>query len=326
MRSTESSLSDSMEMYLVSIARLRRGKQPVPLSQLAEALSVTPVSVNEMCRKLQDQDLLIYRPYKGAVLTDTGEAQANHVLRRHRLWEVFLVEKLGFEYQAAHQAACNLEHASPDPVMDRLDRYLGYPKVNPVGEPIPKADGCLPEYAEVPLTSLSPGEGGVLVCCADSCPIQEFLEDNGVRLGSHLVVTAAGKASLLVHGDGDGISLSRDLAETLIVRVEGGLPDGESSQKHTDILEEKTMKLADEKSIARLSLKDLKAGQRAVVVRVGGSGKVKRRMMDMGMVPGSEVEVVRVAPFGDPIEFSVKGYSLSLRKSEAADIEVEIID
>lgn len=86
------------------------------------------------------------------------------------------------------------------------------------------------------------------------------------------------------------------------------------------------MKLVDEKAAERLFLKDLKAGQRAVVVRVGGSGQVKRRMMDMGMVPGSEVEVVRVAPFGDPIEFSVKGYSLSLRKTEAANIEVELMN
>lgn len=320
------SLSDTKAMYLVSIARLRQDDQPVPLSKLAESLDVTPVSVNEMCRKLQDQGLLIYRPYKGASLTAEGESQANYILRRHRLWEVFLVGKLGFVYEEAHQAACQLEHISPDPMMDRLDRYLGYPKVNPVGEPIPQADGCLPDYVEVPLTSLSPGEGGVLMGCDDSSPIQGFLEDNGVRSGSYLTVAAAGKASLLVQGEGSGVSLSRDLAEKLLVRVEEGTPIKNYSQKHTDLLEENTMKLVDEKAAERLFLKDLKAGQRAVVVRVGGSGQVKRRMMDMGMVPGSEVEVVRVAPFGDPIEFSVKGYSLSLRKTEAANIEVELMN
>jgi len=320
-------ISNSMEMYLVSIARLRQGNTPVPLSWLAEALEVTPVSVNEMCRKLQDQGLLVYRPYKGASLTNVGESLANTILRRHRLWEVFLVEKLGFDYEAAHQAACDLEHASPDPVMDRLDRYLSFPEVNPVGEPIPQADGCLPEFREVSLTSLSSGQTGVLMGCDDYKPVQEFLADNGIRLGSLLTVTAAGKDSLLVQGEGGWLSLARELAETLIVRVEGENPGQKTKQQqHRDDLEEKTMKITDGKIAERLSLKDLKVGRRAVVVRVGGAGQVKRRMMDMGMVPGSEVEVVRVAPFGDPIEISVKGYSLSLRKSEAADIEVELLD
>lgn len=71
-----------------------------------------------------------------------------------------------------------------------------------------------------------------------------------------------------------------------------------------------------------LPLSKLKKGQKGIVVRVGGKGAVKRRMMDMGLVPGSEIRVVRIAPFGDPIEFNVKGYSLSLRKSEAKDIIV----
>ena len=81
-----------------------------------------------------------------------------------------------------------------------------------------------------------------------------------------------------------------------------------------------------EKSVRQIPLHKLKAGQKAVVVRVGGKGPARRRMMDMGLVPGSEVEVVRVAPLGDPIEFTVKGYSLSLRKSEAEAITVEVTD
>lgn len=75
-----------------------------------------------------------------------------------------------------------------------------------------------------------------------------------------------------------------------------------------------------------IPLSKLKKGQRAIIVHVGGRGAVKRRMMDMGVVPGSEISVVRVAPFGDPIEFNVKGYSLSLRKSEAANIVVEYVE
>ena len=131
-------ISDSMQMYLVTIARLRTNGQPVPLSQLAETLSVSSVSVNEMCHKLQDDGLLVYRPYKGASLTKEGERRAFHILRRHRLWEVFLVDKLGFDYEQAHESACQLEHATPDQVADQLDVFLGYPTVNPQGEPIPR--------------------------------------------------------------------------------------------------------------------------------------------------------------------------------------------
>ena len=82
----------------------------------------------------------------------------------------------------------------------------------------------------------------------------------------------------------------------------------------------------NERMNEELPLSKLKKGQNAIVVRVGGKGAVKRRMMDMGMVPGSEIRVVRIAPFGDPIEFNVKGYNLSLRKSEAKDIIVEMVE
>ena len=118
---TRVELSDSMQMYLVTIARLRDNGNPVPLSLLADTLSISPVSVNEMCRKLQDQGLVVYQPYRGALLTDVGDERACHILRRHRLWEVFLVDKLGFDYDEAHNVACQLEHATPDAVADRLD-------------------------------------------------------------------------------------------------------------------------------------------------------------------------------------------------------------
>jgi DtxR family Mn-dependent transcriptional regulator len=89
---TSTALSESMEMYLVTIARLRTDGEPVPLSLLADTLCISPVSVNEMCRKLQNQGLVLYRPYKGVSLTDEGEQRACYILRCHRLWEVFLAE------------------------------------------------------------------------------------------------------------------------------------------------------------------------------------------------------------------------------------------
>lgn len=208
-------LSESMQMYLVTIVRLRVGNQPVPLSQLAEALSISPVSANEMCRKLQDQNLLTYQPYKGASLTTEGEQRAYYILRRHRLWEVFLVEKLGFDYDQAHQAACQLEHSTPDPVADRLDDFLGYPGTNPEGEPIPRANGSLAPSSALPLSALSPGQSARVLRCEAEEAARAFLEERGIRPGASLAVVAVAPDSLLVQVEAAHVSLARALAEKI---------------------------------------------------------------------------------------------------------------
>jgi DtxR family Mn-dependent transcriptional regulator len=214
------SISESMQMYLVTIARLRVDGEPVPLSQIAEALSVSPVSVNEMCRKLQDQGLVLYQPYKGASLTPEGERRAYYVLRRHRLWEVFLVEKLGLGYNQAHEAACEFEHSTPDVVADRLDAFLEYPSVNPVGLFIPRANGAFPQRTLFPLTALSAGQRGHVVRCEVSDSTRAFLGEHGVRPGASLAVTAVGEESLLVQIGQAQISLARTLAEAIQVELE----------------------------------------------------------------------------------------------------------
>jgi len=210
-------LSESMQMYLVTIARLRENGQPVPLSQLADAFSISPVSVNEMCRKLQDQGLLIYRPYKGASLTEEGERRAFYILRRHRLWEVFLVDKLGFAYTEAHDIACQLEHATPNHLADRLDAFLEHPTVNPQGEPIPRADGVLVSRPLHKLAALSPGQRGHVVRCDASDAARAFLDERGVRPGASLMVVATAEDSVLVQVKETHLSLARSLAEAVFL-------------------------------------------------------------------------------------------------------------
>ena len=224
-------LSESIQMYLVVIARLRVDDQPVPLSDLAEELSLSVVSVNEMCRKLQDQGLLIYRPYKGAFLTEEGERRAYFILRRHRLWEVFLVERLGFAYLEAHEAACQLEHSTPSLVADRLDAFLEYPTVNPLGQPIPRPDGTLPAPSLVPLTTVSVGQCGHVVRCEAEEAAQAFLDEQGVRPGVTLRVMATAKDSLLVQFGETRISLARSLAELILVEPKGKEQDMKPSPK-----------------------------------------------------------------------------------------------
>lgn len=322
-----SPLSENMQMYLVTIARLRVDAGPVPLSQLAEALSVSLVSVNEMCHRLQDLGLVVYRPYQGASLTPEGEGQAHHILRRHRLWEVFLVEKLGFDYDQAHEAACQLEHATPNPLADRLDAFLGYPSVNPKGEPIPRTDGSLPARTLVPLAALSAGQRGHVVRCEGGDAACAFLHERGVRSGAWLALVADAGDTLLVQVGEAYISLARALAKDIRVELDDKRDETARDRLLQSTLDKERSKVEakTKQSVNQVPLHELSAGQHGIVVRVGGKGSVKRRMMDMGLVPGTEVKVVRVAPLGDPVEFEVKGYSLSLRKSEARDITVEVL-
>ncbi|MEA3338920.1 MAG: metal-dependent transcriptional regulator, partial [Chloroflexota bacterium] len=293
-------LSESMQMYLVTIARLRANDHPVPLSQLADDLSISPVSANEMCRKLQDHGLVIYRPYKGASLTAEGERRAYYILRRHRLWEVFLVNKLGLDYDQSHDAACQLEHATSKLLADRLDAFLGYPAVNPRGEPIPRADGSLAERALLPLAKLSTGQRGHVAICDVNEAARVFLDERGIRPGAPFTVMATAEDSLLVQVGRAHISLARSLAEAVRVELdEKGITAADELRPEPieglqqSILEEESEM---EKTNSQIPLHELKRGQRGVVVRVGGKGPAKRRMMDMGLVPGSEVKVVRVAP------------------------------
>ncbi len=319
-------LSENVQMYLVTIARLREDKRPVPLSQLAQALSISPVSVNEMCRKLQDQELVIYRPYKGALLTPEGERRACYILRRHRLWEVFLVEKLGFGYAQAHDAACQLEHSTPKLLADRLDAFLGYPSVNPEGKPIPRDDGSLPARSLLSLAALPAGQCGHVARCDVSEAARTFLDKQGIRPGASLTVVVTAEDSLLVQVGRTHVSLVRALAEAVQVEMEKMPSEATAiAPARSDLDEEKRKAAGMQDMPTRVSLHELKVGQRGIIVRVGGQGPIRRRMMDMGLVSGTEVKVVRVAPLGDPVEFEVKGYSLSLRKSEARNVTVEVM-
>ncbi|MDX9863734.1 MAG: FeoA domain-containing protein [Anaerolineaceae bacterium] len=333
-------ISESVQMYLVSIIRIRKDDQPVPLSVLAEALSVSPVSVNEMCRKMQDQGLVIYRPYKGVLLTEEGQQFACRILRRHRLWEVFLVDKLGFSYEEAHEIACQLEHDTANSLADRLDAFLEYPSVNPLGEPIPRGEENLQVRPVVKLTAILAGQRVRVLRSDLDGAARDFLSENGIQRGAWLQVMASSDEAVLVKMGESVLSVMSELAQAIFVEADPSveLPENvvmaaqacqinmAQDVEEPIIKENKRMEQSANIIVQQQTLNNLKVGQRGIVVSVKSSGPIKRRMMDMGLVPGSEVRVLRVAPLGDPIEFEVKGYSLSLRKSEAKNIIVELAD
>ena len=322
-------ISESAQMYLVKIKRLEEEMNPVPLSFLAESLSISPVSVNEMCRKMQEQDLIDYQPYKGASLTPAGDREALQVLRRHRLWEVFLVDHLRFSYEQAHELADALEHVTPGELADRLDFFLGNPRVSPDGKDIPAGGENLVNIATYALTSLTVGQSGYCLLEGVETNVREFLAQSGLRPGQEFTLAGKTEGLLLLQVGQAHLSLSTAIAQN--IQVIKARPENQSNDEYRPIEQEikpqkenNVTNQSDTAAVTQISLDKLKIGQRGMVVKVSGKGPVKQRLMDMGLVPGSTVEVVRVAPLGDPVELRLKGYNLSVRRNEAKSILVEI--
>lgn len=202
--------SESIEMYLVATALLRQENEPVPLSLLAQRLAITPVSANEMCRKLTERGLVEYQPYKGVTLTDAGEIAAQRVLRRRRLWETFLVRHLGIEPEEADELACLLEHITSDHLVERLASFLTCPTEAMQLE----QDGDTGQL----LKSLTAGQSGRIMSIKADEVVQTFLQAHGVVPGIevHVLAVAADGAVLLALPDA-AISLAQIIAEQIVV-------------------------------------------------------------------------------------------------------------
>ena len=212
--------SASVQMYLLSILRLGQVDEPVPLSQLAATLGVSPVSVNQMCRRLEDEGFVTYIPYKGVSITSAGAELAGRILRRHRLWEVFLVDQLHVNSGQAHGIACRLEHATSDQLAERLSAYLGNPQTNPEGEPIPESSGQILPTPAKSLNEMKAGSVGYCVRCTSDEASRSFLSGQGLKPGAPITIVAMAASSVLLELDGKRLSLSRNLAETVLANTD----------------------------------------------------------------------------------------------------------
>ncbi len=209
-------MSESAEMYLLRIALLSQGDEPVPISQLAETLGVSPISANQMCRKLEDRGMVNYQPYKGVTLTLQGEAIALRVLRKRRLWEVFLSEKLGMDPKLAEDVACRFEHVTPEELAERLADYLGHPALSPQRQPIPPRFGSAPSQVVRPLTSLGVGERARVVNVLADDALKAFLHMQHISSGAEVrPLAVAGDRAMLLEVDGQHITLEFDVAEKI---------------------------------------------------------------------------------------------------------------
>ncbi len=209
--------SESEEMYLITIAMaVEDGQQaPIPVPQLADALAVSRVSANEMVKKLDARGLIEYVPYKGAVLRPEGELIAKRILRRRRLWSVFLAEQLGLTPQAADAVACEFEHVTPADVAQRLSEFLGDPKVGPQGKPIPLPVDHPGERASVlPLRELGAGARGEVVRLGGEGTDRAFLANHGLLPGVSVTMLAvADDGDVLIATETGRLNLSRSIAE-----------------------------------------------------------------------------------------------------------------
>lgn len=173
------------ENYLKAIYKLQEiNGETVATSALAQALDLHAPSVTDMLKKMAKKKLVIYQKSKGFRLTDKGKEVAVGIIRNHRLWEVFLVSKLGFKWDEVHNLAEQLEHIYSEDLTNRLDAYLGYPKADPHGDPIPDANGVLPKSKSVLLSHLTAGLQGKFTGVTDHSPaFLNYLDKIGLSLG-----------------------------------------------------------------------------------------------------------------------------------------------
>jgi len=215
--------SESVEMYLKTLATLGRAGEPVPVARIAERLDITSVSANEMMQRLSREHLVAHQPYKGVSLTQAGRDLAHNVIRRERLWERFLVDHLKLDWARAHEWACQLEHATAPEVIDALDAFLGLPAECPQGNPIPRAGQPLPAARGQLLSELVAGQGGRIIAFEDeSADVLGYLHKHGLMLGGAFVVTeiAPKHGALSLSLNGSEVVLGVNLAATLRVEVE----------------------------------------------------------------------------------------------------------
>lgn len=183
--------TSTVEDYLKAILVEEQGQPTerlVTMGQIGSSLDVAPGTVTAMVKTLEKGGLLTYEPYSGVRLTHGGRQMALHVLRRHRLIELFLVEVLGLDWSEVHDEAEQLEHAMSDKLIDRIDALLGYPRVDPHGDPIPDTKGELPESDLVSLVECPPGEARIARVSDQDETFLRFVERHALKPGTQIRV------------------------------------------------------------------------------------------------------------------------------------------
>lgn len=183
-------ISQAEENYLKTIYHLSQGgANAVSTNAIASALKMSPASVTDMIRKLADKGMAIYEKYQGVNISPKGATYALQVIRKYRLWEVFLVEKLKFNWDEVHEVAEKLEHIQSPLLIQRLDNFLGNPTYDPHGDPIPNAQGTFVIKSKMVLSDIEEGKNCVVAAIKDNSPsFLKYLNKRGIYLGAKVSV------------------------------------------------------------------------------------------------------------------------------------------
>jgi len=210
------------ENYLKAIYHLSEGNtMAVSTNQIAEMTSTKAASVTDMLKKLAEKKLINYIKYQGVTLTSTGVNAAVNIIRKHRLWEVFLVEKLGFKWDEVHDIAEELEHINSETLINRLDDYLGNPVADPHGDPIPDRSGLIKHKKLVKISEMQTGESGTVSGVSEhSSVFLKLLEKLGLTLGTKIIISELiefdGSIMLTIDQKTDR-TISREVAKNILV-------------------------------------------------------------------------------------------------------------
>ena len=212
----------SEENYLKAIYHLELDTDKgVSTNAIAKKLETKASSVTDMIKKLSEKEVVVYKKYKGVTLTVLGKKTAANIVRKHRLWEVFLVEKLNFSWDEVHDVAEQLEHIKSPKLVDQLDSFLGFPSHDPHGDPIPDKDGDLKIIEKSLLSTLERNETGVCVGVNDSSSeFLKFLDKKEITLGKQIIVLEKEDFddSLSIQIDGKKLSISNKIANNLYIQ------------------------------------------------------------------------------------------------------------
>ena len=213
----------SEENYLKAIYHLTTvSDSEVSTNAIAEMMETKASSVTDMLKKLAEKDLVNYKKYQGVSLTENGKLAAKMIVRKHRLWEVFLVEKLDFSWDEVHDVAEQLEHIKSEKLINKLDDFLGNPTEDPHGDPIPDVNGRIVKIEKQLLSELVENQAGICVGVKDtSSEFLKYLDKQEIALGSKIEVIGRESfdLSLKIKVDNKDLTISNKIASNLFVKI-----------------------------------------------------------------------------------------------------------
>ena len=213
----------SIEDYLSAIYKYRDETGSIKPNLIAEKLGISNAAVTDMLRKLSREKFVNYEKYRSITLTEKGKTYARNMVRRHRIWEVFLNQVVGMPWDKVHDEAHRLEHSASDELIDRMEEMLEFPEYDPHGDPIPTKEGKVPKLKKnIPLTMLKEGEKGKVIRVNDFDEgFLVYIAEIGITLNEliELKTMRSFDKSMMINVGGKDFNISRKLAENVFVEL-----------------------------------------------------------------------------------------------------------